>query len=114
MPIVMVAALCIYVARELVIRILFTEEFTPMLGLFRWMLIGDVVKLASWLVAYLMLAKAMTYAFIGTEVAFSASFVILSIGLTDRFGLVGVTYAHALNYSIYLLAVAVLTRRFWL
>jgi O-antigen/teichoic acid export membrane protein len=114
MPIMMAAALSIYVARELVIRILFTAEFTPMLVLFRWMLIGDVVKLASWLVAYLMLAKAMTSAFIFTEVVFSASFVLLSMVLTDRFGLVGVTYAHALNYSTYLLAVAVLTRRFWL
>lgn len=114
MPIVMAAALSIYLARELVIRILFTEDFMPMLGLFRWMLIGDVVKLASWLVAYLMLAKAMTRAFIFTEVVFSASFVLLSMALTDRFGLVGVTYAHALNYLIYLLAVAVLTRRLWL
>lgn len=114
LPIVMAVALGIYLTRELLIRILFTGEFAPMVELFRWMLIGDVIKLASWLVAYLMLAKAMTRAFIATEVLFSASFVLLSMVMTDRFGLVGVTYAHALNYSIYFLAVAVLTRRFWL
>jgi O-antigen/teichoic acid export membrane protein len=114
MPIVMAAALCVYLTREWVVRILFTEDFMPMVGLFRWMLIGDVVKLASWLIAYLMLAKAMTRAFIVTEVVFSASFVLFSMVLTDHFGLVGVTYAHALNYALYLFAVVVLTRRFWL
>lgn len=114
LPIVMTAALSIYLTRELLIRILFTGEFAPMVELFPWMLIGDVIKLASWLVAYLMLAKAMTREFIATEVIFSASFVLMSMVMTNHFGLVGVTYAYALNYTLYFLAVAVVTRRFWL
>jgi len=113
MPTVMVFAFGVYLSRDLLIRIVFTEEFAPMVELFRWMLVGDVIKLASWLVAYLMLAKAMTKSFIVTEVFFSASFVLLSIVLTDNYGLVGVTYAHALNYSMYLFAVAILTQQFW-
>ena len=113
MPTVIVFAFGIYLSRELLIRILFTEEFAPMVELFRWMLIGDVIKLASWLVSFLMLAKAMMRSFIVTEVIFSATFVLLSMVLTDHHGLVGVTYAHALNYSMYLLAVAILTQRFW-
>jgi PST family polysaccharide transporter len=107
------AALTMYVMREWVVRVLFTDAFSPMLDLFRWMLVGDVVKLASWLLAYLMLAKAMMRAFIVTEVVFSASFVVLAMVLTQQFGLQGVTYAHTANYALYLIAVAVLTRRFW-
>jgi PST family polysaccharide transporter len=113
MPTVMVFAFGVYLSRDLLIRIVFTEEFAPMVELFRWMLIGDVIKLASWLVAYLMLAKAMTKSFVVTEVIFSASLVFLSIVMTDNYGLVGVTYAHTLNYTMYLFAVAILTQRFW-
>jgi O-antigen/teichoic acid export membrane protein len=114
MPIVIAAALMLYVMREWVVLILFSDAFSPMLLLFRWMLIGDVIKLASWLVAYLMLAKAMTRAFIVTEVVFSASFVALVMILTEHYGLEGVTYAYAVNYTMYLVAVATLTRRYWL
>jgi PST family polysaccharide transporter len=114
LPIVALAALSIYTLREFVVRVLFSESFLPMLDLFLWMLVGDVVKLASWLLAYLMLAKAMTRAFISTEILFSASFVVLSMLLTRAYGIEGVTYAHAVNYALYLVCVAVLTRRYWI
>lgn len=113
MPIVVAAALVLYFMREWVVRTLFSDAFSPMTTLFSWMLIGDVLKLASWLFAYLMLAKAMTRAFIVTEVVFSASFLALVVVLVGPYGLEGVTYAHTINYAMYLVAVATLTRRYW-
>jgi len=101
MPIVIVLALCIYISRELVINIAFTDEFKPMMQLFKWQLIGDVIKIASWLLSMLMVAKAMTRIFIITEIIFSISFVILSFLFLDYFGLIGITYAFSLNYLIY-------------
>jgi len=114
MPIVVAAALILYFMREWVVNILFSESFAPMIILFHWMLIGDVIKLASWLLSYLMLAKAMTRAFILTEIVFSASFVVLTMVFVGKYGLQGVAYAHAFNYGIYLLAVAIITKRYWL
>jgi|GEM_PF-5157095 len=58
-----------------------------------------------------MLAKAMTRLYMVTEILFSALFVELSIVFVDAYGLVGVTYAFALNYSIYLVAVFLLLKR---
>lgn len=113
MPIIVASALLIYLARDFIIWALFTEAFMPMRDLFFWMLIGDAIKIASWILAYLMLAKAMTTAFVATEITFSVSFVVLSVVLTDQFGLAGVTYAYAANYCFYLLAVGILTRRYW-
>ena len=113
MPLVTVAALGVYFGREIIVKLVFTSEFEPMLVLFRWMLIGDVVKLASWLLSYLMLAKAMTRAFIATEIIFSATFVLLCMALTPDHGLQGIMYAHALNYSFYLIALILLTRKLW-
>ena len=111
MPIVIILAFSIYLFRELAVHIAFSEKFLPMLELFKWQLIGDVIKIASWLLAYLMLAKAMTKIFIYTEIVFSILFVVLSIVFINYFGLVGVTYAFSLNYFIYLIVMIFIFRK---
>jgi PST family polysaccharide transporter len=100
-PIVIVMALLIFLLKEYIILIAFNDKFMPMIELFKWQLIGDVIKIASWLLGMLMLAKAMTMTFIITEVLCSVSFVLLSIVFIDGFGLVGITYAFSLNYFLY-------------
>ncbi|WP_204794791.1 O-antigen translocase [Oceanisphaera litoralis] len=103
MPAVIVMALIIFILKDFIIWLLFTEDFAPMRELFKWQLVGDVIKLAAWLLAYLMLAKAMTKIFIITEILFSVLFVGLSLLFVSQFGLVGVTYAFSINYSLYFL-----------
>ena len=114
MPIIIVASIVIFLARYSVINLLFTPEFAPVQELFKWQLVGDVIKIAAWLMSYLMLAKAMTVEFISTEIVFSASFVCLCIYFTSQFGLVGLSYAYAINYALYFCAVVVVTRPVWL
>lgn len=55
MPIVIVGALLIFLMRDLIINILFTAEFMPMRELFTWQLTGDVIKIGSFVLAYIML-----------------------------------------------------------
>lgn len=111
-PIVTIMSLFIFLVREYIILIAFSDEFIPMMELFLWQLIGDVIKIASWLLAYLMLAKAMTKVFIYTEILFSALFVVLSVFFIDKFGLVGITYAFCLNYFLYLITMIFIFRNF--
>ncbi|WP_127470646.1 O-antigen translocase [Thiomicrorhabdus aquaedulcis] len=113
MPIVIVMSLTIFLLKDFIIWLLFTEDFAPMRELFLWQLIGDVMKLAAWLIAYLMLAKAMTKTFIITEIAFSLSFVLLSIWFVDQYGLVGMSYSFAVNYSMYFFVMIWATKREW-
>lgn len=110
MPIVIAMTVAIFLLKDVIIWLLFTQEFEPMRDLFLWQLIGDVLKIAAWLLAYLMLAKAMTKTFITTEIVFSLSFVLLSIWFVDQYGLVGMSYAFAANYSLYLLVMIVVTK----
>lgn len=63
-----------------------------------WQLIGDVLKITSWLVAYVFISKARFKVFIFIEVFFSITFVLLSIFFISKYGLVGGAYAHILNY----------------
>lgn len=111
LPIVIVLSGVIYLLKDFIIWVLFTEEFEAMRELFKWQLIGDVLKITSWLVAYLMLAKALTKIFIITEIVFAFSFALLSILLVDKFGVVGTTYAYAFNYFMYLICMVVLMRK---
>jgi PST family polysaccharide transporter len=109
-----VAAACgaiIYLLRYFIIRLLFSTEFAPMEQLFAWQMVGDTLKIGSWILAYLMLGKAMMKLFIFTEVMFAGTFYILTVVFTNRMGLEGVALAHAINYLIYWLVMAVLITR---
>lgn len=101
LPIVIVGAVMIYILRDFIICTLFTPDFIPMRELFPWQLAGDVIKIGSWILAYIMLGRAMVKLFVMTEIAFSILFVLLSWLLVDAFGVVGVTMAYAINYSFY-------------
>lgn len=113
MPIVLVISLSIFVLKDFIIWLLFTEDFAPMRELFMWQLIGDIFKLAAWLLAYLMVAKAMTKTFIITEIIFSLSFVLFSILFVSFYGLIGMSYAFSLNYMLYLVVMIKVTKREW-
>lgn len=101
MPIVAVGAATIYLLRDFIIQTLFTPDFLPMRELFPWQLVGDVIKIGSWILAFIMLGRAMVRLFVMTEIIFSISFILLSWILVGTFGLVGMGMAYAINYSLY-------------
>jgi PST family polysaccharide transporter len=102
LPVVILFSSLVYIFRDFIIIILFTKDFMPMRDLFAVQLLGDCIKISSWLFSYLMLAKAMGKLFIFSEVFFCASFVFLSVFFLNTYGLVGLVYAYALNYTLYL------------
>lgn len=101
LPVVGLLSLTIWLLRDVIIHILFTPDFIAMRDLFAFQLIGDFLKIGSWLLSFIMLAKAMTRMFIVTEISFAASFVLLSYFFINQFGVVGATYAFAMNYMVY-------------
>lgn len=105
LPIVVGMALCIYLLRDIVISLLFTEEFRPARDLFAIQLYGDVIKIVSWLYAYPLLSRGLTRWFMSTEILFSVSLVFFSYLLVPEVGVVGANIAYAVNYSLYLIFV---------
>ena len=101
LPVVGCIAFIIWLLRDLVIHLLFTPAFLPMKPLFTYQLLGDFFKIGSWLLAYLMIAKAMTKTFIATEIIFAASYVALSYYFMDHYGIIGATYSFCINYLLY-------------
>ena len=101
LPIVAIIAFLIWLLKGFIIHVLFTPEFLPMKPLFTFQLLGDFFKIGSWLLGYLMIAKAMTKAYIISEIIFAASYVILSYYFMNHYGIIGATYSFCVNYGLY-------------
>lgn len=108
LPIVISSGLIIYNLRDFIINLLFTDNFLPMRTLFMWQIIGDTFKISSWILAYIMLAKAMTKIFIISEILFSTTFTLISCYFINSEGTIGATYAYCLNYLIYFVTIAII------
>lgn len=74
LPVAAACGLVIYLLRDFIIGVLFTSDFIPMRDLFAWQMVGDTLKIGSWILAYLMLGKAMMKLFIASEIVFAAGF----------------------------------------
>ena len=103
LPLVFFAAILIYLSRDLIINVLYTNEFNAIRDLFLFQLIGDFLKIAGWLISFLMVSKAMIKPFIITEIVFILTYLLFSVLLIPVYGLQGLTIAFAINYFLYLI-----------
>jgi PST family polysaccharide transporter len=101
LPLTAVMSITIYFLRDFIIPVLFSDEFLPMRDLFLWQLLGDTLKVGSWILAYLMLGKTLVKLYVITEILSSAGFVILTVLFTDIVGFEGVSLAYSVNYLLY-------------
>lgn len=111
-PIVILMALGLYFLRDVIVYILYTEEFREARNLFAFQLSGDVIKIASWLYAYPMLSRGATKWFVTTEIISSLLFVALGYVFISIFSLEGAVIAYLCNYVLYFLFVFFNVKRF--
>lgn len=110
-PILLLGFSLIYIMRFFVIKLLFTPDFMPMSHLFAWQLAGDFFKICSWLIAYLMVAKAMLKMFIITEIIFSVNRLVISLLLVNINGIIGLTQGYLIDYILYMVVILIALRR---
>ena len=110
LPIAILISSVIYFLRDPIIQVLFTSEFSQMNVLFGWQLIGDTLKIGSWLLAYLLLSKAMVKVYVISQIICALLFYVLTCLLTEYVGIEGVAMAHAINYLVYWIITAYVLR----
>jgi PST family polysaccharide transporter len=101
MPVVCVMALGVYLLRDVAISLLFTEQFRAARDLFAVQLVGDVVKILSWLFAFPMLSRGAASWFIGTEILFAATLPAMAWLFVGNYGTQGANLAYLVNYLLY-------------
>lgn len=110
-PFLIICVIIIYLGRDLLIQLLFTQEFNGMHSLFEFQLIGDVLKMCGWVLGYVLIAKAMTKVYIFMELLNFFNSVVLGILFVNRYGTYGATISYALVHCIYLVTMLVILRK---
>lgn len=105
LPVVVILALMVYLLRDIIVHVLFTGDFYEARNYFSVQLVGDVIKIISWLYAFPMLSKGAVKWFVSSEIFFSITFVLFSYFLISMLGAHGANWAYLINYSLYLIFV---------
>lgn len=111
-PFFLVGIVLIYFSRNLIISLLFTEEFQPVSSLFFWQLLGDFFKVCSWILALHFLAKRQTFAYFVTEILSYSMLIIFGYFAINYFEAQGAVLAHAVTYVFYLIMLSINFRKY--
>jgi len=110
-PIFIFGLVLVFIFKDLLIQIIFTKDFAPMRKLFFWQIIGDVLKAASYILAFQFYAKKMTKAFVLFEISSLAVLYFSSIYFVSIYSIEGIVIAHTFTYFLYFSALVVFFRR---
>ena len=99
----MPALIIILLLGSYIIPLLYSSSFLETIFLLKWELLGTFLKLLSFSVSFIMIAKKLTTVFVISELISGLLFLGLSMFLIDKYGVVGASIAFAGTYFIYLL-----------
>jgi PST family polysaccharide transporter len=86
-----------------IISLIYTSSFLETIFLLKWELTGTFLKLLSFTVSFIMIAKKLTTVFVLSELISGFLFLGLSTLFIDLYGVVGASIAFAGTYFLYLL-----------
>ncbi|HMM57493.1 MAG TPA: O-antigen translocase [Rudaea sp.] len=94
-----------------IIEALYTSDFAGATSVLRWQILGDVLKVASWPLGFIILAAGDAMTFMLCESAFVIVYVALTRFMLPESGIVATGIAFFLMYGLYLPVVYWLARR---
>lgn len=88
------------------LRLCFSEQFVAATGLLDLLCIGITLRIGSWCLAYVVLARCSSSIYLLGEAIAGVALLISAILFMNLFGLNGVGYAFVLTYVVYFVVVA--------
>ena len=104
-PLVFVGMILVYLLRNILIELIFTEAFLGMAILFKWQLAGDFVRFIANVLSYQFLAKKQIKYFVSTQLLGLVMYYVFGRYYLGSFGTEGVVIALFVSNLIYLGAV---------
>ncbi len=86
-----------------VIKFLYSSSFLDTIFLLKWELLGTYLKLLSFSVSFIMIAKKLTTVFVISELISGLLYLGLSLFFINKYGVIGASIAFAGTYFFYLL-----------
>jgi PST family polysaccharide transporter len=87
---------------EWILRLLYTAEFSNAAAILRWQVMGDILRLASWPLAFTLLASSRGRTYVMLELTAFAAFVGSTYLLIPAIGAEAAGIGYLIMYAIYL------------
>lgn len=110
-PFLIIMSLVIYLSRSYIIPVLFADKFQGMQNLFGFQMIGDVLKMSTWVLGYILVAKAMAKTYVIVELVSCTLFALFSMLFVHLFGTIGATMGYAAAFLCQLLIMIFIFRK---
>lgn len=101
MPAVLVLGGLVFLMRQPLLQLLYSDKFLPAAPLFAWQITGDMLKIASWALSCMMVAKKMTVWFVGSELFFTGLIYFANLQLIPLLGVQAPVVIYAIAYALY-------------
>jgi O-antigen/teichoic acid export membrane protein len=95
---------------QIVVPLFYSSAFLPSVAVLEWQLVGSVLKLSSWVMSFVILARAGSSWFLLTEICAGAVSLLANLWAMRTFGVSGLGIAFVLTYAAYWLIVALVLR----
>ena len=94
----------------LAIKLLYSADFTPAVELLRWFAMGCFLRVISWPMGFIQLAKGEKYWFMFSQIAFNALHIFLIIGGMHFWGLRGAAMAFCAMYIFHVIGIRLIAQ----
>ena len=114
MPLVLLTGGLVYLLREPLLRLLYSDKLLPAAPLFVWQIVGDMLKISSWVMSYMLVTKKMTAWYIGSELAFVGLTYLANLVLIPIIRVLSPVIVYASMYAAYAVFIYLLVGRRYL
>lgn len=102
---------CCLVFMPFVLQLLYSEQFLAANEYISWACLGMLLRMASWIMAFIFIAKAESKLYVINELTANVYYLLFSILGYKYWGLSGLGVAFALEYLVYFMQVYVIASR---
>jgi PST family polysaccharide transporter len=111
LPFFILGLVLVYLLRDWIVRLIFSEEFLPATDLFFWQMLGDFFRVLALVMVYQFHAKKMMWHYILTDLFLALGLYFSALFLIPKVGLEGVVIGHALTYFLYFILILTVFRK---
>lgn len=94
-----------------ILQVLYTQEFGAAAESLRWIALGMAMRVVTWPLGYILVAKGNSKLFVGVDMAWSVCNVLLTFAFVRSWGAVGAGMAFFVSYVLHLAMVYPICRR---
>ena len=94
-----------------IVTLLYSSKFAPTIQLLRWQLMGDVLKIGSWTLSYMVLAQGRPRVYFMTELSWNAAYLAVLAILLPSLGVQATAIAYVVACAAYFTVLCFVTNK---